>query len=114
MRDGIIQHRYKRRLTGNPVFILGILPRSGTNFLNNLLLCHPDCEYPGIVWEDYYLASADLLQRYSERVYRRWPPDWKEKVEEAMGPNPLLKLLGDSLITLMELQYVHRINLPLD
>ena len=114
MHKGIMQLKSKLRVTGNPVFILGIMPRSGTNFLNNLLLLHPDCEYPGIVWEDYYLDSADLLHCYSETVFSRWNQSWKEKVEDVIGPNPLLKLLGDSLVTLMELQYVYRKDLQSD
>ena len=111
---GKIETKTKLRITGKPIFILGIMPRSGTNFLNNLLLIHPDCEYPGIVWEDYYLAGADLLKDYSERVYNRWNPGWKEQVETMVGPNPLLKLFGDSLISYMELQYAQRKNLSAD
>ena len=59
-----------------PIFILGIMPRCGTNFLSNLLLLHPDCVPPENVWEDFAVAHADLLMRYSDRVVRNWDPKW--------------------------------------
>jgi hypothetical protein len=59
-----------------PIFVLGISPRCGTNFLSNLLLLHPDCVPPKNVWEDFAVAHADLLKRYSDRVARNWDPKW--------------------------------------
>lgn len=79
------------------IFIMGIMQRSGTNYLNNLLLLHPDCEYPGFVWEDYLLAPAEYLDKYAKSVYNNWIPDWKTKLEETVGSNPLLRCLGEGL-----------------
>jgi len=59
-----------------PIFILGIMPRCGTNFLSNLLLLHPDCVPRDTVWEDFTIAHADLLKRYSNRVVQNWDPVW--------------------------------------
>ena len=59
-----------------PIFILGIMPRCGTNFLSNLLILHPDCVPRDTVWEDFTIAHADLLLRYSDRVTRHWDPKW--------------------------------------
>ena len=59
-----------------PVFILGILPRSGTNFLSNLLILHPDCGPPDPVWEDFLVAHSDLLAQYSDSVSRHWDEKW--------------------------------------
>jgi len=59
-----------------PIFILGIMPRCGTNFLSNLLLLHPDCVAPATVWEDYSNAHADLLESYSDHVSSHWNPKW--------------------------------------
>ena len=59
-----------------PVFILGIMPRCGTNYLSDLLLLHPDCVPRDTVWEDFTIAHADLLMRYSDRVVQNWDPAW--------------------------------------
>jgi hypothetical protein len=52
------------------------MPRCGTNFLSNLLLLHPDCVPRDTVWEDFTVAHADLLKRYSDRVAQHWDPQW--------------------------------------
>jgi hypothetical protein len=59
-----------------PVFILGIMPRCGTNFLSNLLLLHPACVPRDTVWEDFTVAHTDLLMRYSDRVAQHWDTVW--------------------------------------
>jgi len=58
------------------IFILGILPRCGTNFLSNLLVLHPDCAPPDPVWEDFLVTHADLLANYSDTVAHRWDEVW--------------------------------------
>lgn len=56
-----------------PIFIRGILPRSGTNFLHDTLLLHPDCAPARApVWEDHALIGARLLKRYVNEVVRSW------------------------------------------
>lgn len=60
----------------DPIFILGILPRCGTNFLSDLLCEHPDCGAPAPIWEDFLVAHADLLDRYVSTVCGRWDPSW--------------------------------------
>ena len=61
----------------DPVFILGILPRSGTNFLSDLLLLHPDLT-PGRrpVNEDLFLAHSDHLTAFVDSVHAAWDPRW--------------------------------------
>lgn len=95
----------------DPIFILGIMQRSGTNFLDNLLLLHPDCDVGGAVWEDFLVHHAELLVRYADRVYNSWNPDWKIKVEKSLGSDPLCKCLGNGLISFLQLQ-VANIRLP--
>ena len=61
----------------DPVFILGILPRSGTNFLADLLLLHPDVtpsRHP--VKEDLFLAHSDHLKAFVDNVHAAWDPQW--------------------------------------
>ena len=93
----------------HPIFILGILQRSGTNYLNNLLLLHPDVKSPGLVWEDFFLAHGDLLAGYMERVQRRWPAEWAEEVSAELGPKVLLRYMGNGLIEFIEAQYRNRV-----
>lgn len=92
------------------VFILGIMQRSGTNYLNNLLLLHPNCEYPGFVWEDYLIAPAEYLNKYAELVYNNWNPAWKSRLTEIMGPNPLLRCLGEGLRSFFSKQFASNLR----
>jgi hypothetical protein len=87
------------------IFILGIMQRSGTNYLNNLLLLHPDCDYPGFVWEDYLIAHSEHLNNYVNSVYHSWNPSWKNKVEEAMRDDSLMKCIGEGLGLFINRQY---------
>lgn len=49
------------------VFVHGVLPRSGTNYLADVLALHPDLQQdPGRLWEFpllYVAPGADALQR---------------------------------------------------
>ena len=72
---------HERGTTGirraDPIFIHGILPRSGTNFLWDLLLLHPDCcrgREP--VNEDLFLDQSDHLVAFSDAVRAIWDPRW--------------------------------------
>ena len=58
------------------IFILGIRPRCGTNFLSNLIQLHPECGPPDPVWEDFLLAGSDVLAQYSDRVFQHWHQGW--------------------------------------
>jgi hypothetical protein len=59
-----------------PIFVLGILPRCGTNYLLDLLCVHPDCASSSKVREDYLLYHVDLLFQYVNAVYDHWTPGW--------------------------------------
>lgn len=95
--------RLRRRRS--PIFILGIVQRSGTNYLNNLLLKHPDVRSPGIVWEDFYLAPADHLNAYAASLQPSWNANWTAQLQTALGPDAVLCHLGEGLLRLMESQY---------
>jgi hypothetical protein len=94
----------------HPIFVLGILQRSGTNYLNNLLLLHPDVKPPGLVWEDFFLAHGNMLACYMESVQNSWTHQWVENVATEFGPHALLKYIGNSLIDFMEAQYRNRLD----
>ena len=78
-----VDDRHSRSVP-DPIFILGISQRSGTNFLFNLLGLHPDCERVGPIWENFLLNDAQLLVDYADAVYRRWSADWD--VPGVVGP----------------------------
>jgi hypothetical protein len=82
---------------GCPVLILGLTPRTGTNYLWDLLCLHPDCA-PGRepIREDLFLDSADRILDYVDTVRGRWDPDWGVVDEELEAQ--LLASLGDALL----------------
>lgn len=88
----------------HPIFVLGLLQRSGTNYLNNLLLLHPDVQPPGMIWEDFHVAHADLLARYARDTAQHWPESWAAKLQAELGNGALLQHLGAGLIAFMEKQ----------
>lgn len=57
-----------------PIFIVGIMPRSGTNFLHRLLCQHPDCGAVNTtpVREDYFLHHIEGLDRFVGRLRWQW------------------------------------------
>lgn len=61
-----------------PVFLLGVAPRSGTNYLEDLLAVHPDCGIGIPLREDHLLAHAQPLIRYVDSVTSTWTtkPRW--------------------------------------
>jgi hypothetical protein len=77
-----------------PIFVLGILERSGTNYLRALLLCHPDCTTRHPIAEDSLLRYAHLLVGYVDAVSRRWDPRWGAGEAER---RQLLSALGAGL-----------------
>jgi hypothetical protein len=91
------------RPRSDPIFILGISERSGTNFLFHLLCLHPECHPGGPIWENYLTLHLDLLVRFAETVYEQWNPKWN--VAETIGPSGvLLEDLGNGLIDYLNRQ----------
>jgi protein-tyrosine sulfotransferase len=80
-----------------PIFILGMTGRAGTQFLYELLALHPDTTQREPIWEDYLLRASGHLLAYADQLSRRWatfdvPP--QERVR-------LLRCLGDGLIAFL-------------
>jgi hypothetical protein len=88
-------------LARDTIFIQGILARSGTNHLHELLIAHPDCCSTGRLPENFFLLFADQLQRYVESVAGRWKPDWDL---DPAAREELLEGLGDGLISFLDRQ----------
>jgi protein-tyrosine sulfotransferase len=92
----------------DPIFIHGVLPRSGTNFLWDLLLLHPDCvraQEP--VNEDLFLDSSDHLVRFVDAVRASWDPKWGTFAADL--PDRLYASIGDGLISFLWTDHERRL-----
>ena len=81
-----------------PIFLLGIMQRCGTNFLNRLLLLHPDLESHPIS-EDYLIAKSHNLFQYVEQVSRHWNPSWDP---DNAFRGTLIQHLGKSILSFLQ------------
>jgi len=84
----------------DPIFIHGVLPRSGTNFLWDLLLLHPDCvraQEP--VNEDLFLECSDHLVRFVDAVRACWDPTWGTFTADL--PDRLYRNIGEGLVSFL-------------
>ena len=81
----------------NPIFIFGLTPRTGTNYLWDLVCAHPRCA-PGRepVREDFFLEHADLLEEFVRTVRGRWDPSWGEVSEQTLAD--LRRSIGTGLL----------------
>jgi hypothetical protein len=84
----------------DPIFIHGILGRSGTNFLWNLLLLHPDCARAREpVNEDMFLEHSGHLLRFVDDVRASWDPMWGTFGPDL--PERLCEGLGEGLVSFL-------------
>jgi hypothetical protein len=94
-----------KRMSSNvePIFVLGIKERSGTNYLFHLLCLHPSVSHGGPIWENYILDRIDVLKEFVTYLFRTWHVNWD--VSNAVGsPQLLCELLGRSLVTFLNRQ----------
>lgn len=78
-----------------PIFVLGMLQRTGTNFLRDLLVAHPDCEGSEMLAEDYLVHYSELLEEYCDWVSARWVWQSPEDVQRLHAD--LLRSIGRGL-----------------
>jgi protein-tyrosine sulfotransferase len=91
-----------------PIFIHGITPRSGTNFLWDLLCAHPDCAPARApVREDLFMAHSDYLVAFSQAVQAAWDPAWGKPDDDL--PARLHAALGDGLIDFLQTDRTRRL-----
>jgi hypothetical protein len=75
-----------------PIFVLGVSPRSGTNWVQDLLVRHPACQaFP--VFEDAWMAPSNLLMSYAQSVSGFVEYRYRLSVEGS-----LLQALGTGLL----------------
>jgi len=84
----------------HPIFIHGISPRSGTNFLCDLLLLHPDCARARApVREDLFLDHSDHLLAFTNAVSGAWDPHWGNFESDICAC--LCASIGDGLVSFL-------------
>ncbi|MDA0973230.1 MAG: sulfotransferase [Bacteroidetes bacterium] len=92
----------EHRIT-HPILIHGILPRSGTNYLNKLILKDSSCEQPrSRIRENWYLHYSGHLMSYFEELFKMWSkPDWSG---EAFSKEEFQQALGDCILDFLSSQ----------
>lgn len=81
-----------------PILVLGLMPRTGTNFLARLLATHSDCTSPTTLYEDFLVRGLPELQRFTETVAGCWQPHWPSHSRL----DQLHRHLGDALIGFLQ------------
>jgi protein-tyrosine sulfotransferase len=95
-------------MRADPIFILGIMPRSGTNFLWDLLCLHPQCAPArGPIREDFFLEASDHLMAYTREVRERWDPMWGVFDDDLI--RRFHESLGDGLISFLWVERERRL-----
>jgi hypothetical protein len=59
------------------IYIFGIDRRSGTNFLNRVLLKHPEIKFSNQPGEDFLISASGNIINYVNNVSRNWDESWK-------------------------------------
>jgi len=79
------------------IFIHGILQRTGTNLLNQILLLHPHCIQPVVkIRENWFLHNSDPLFELAEQLFQSWSnPRWGG---DEFSPSELYTSMGNSLL----------------
>lgn len=80
------------------IFLLGILERSGTNFLYNSLVQHPEISEMAPAGEDFLLKEAGLLQAYCQQTASNWHPMWGGGFDQNLQLKTLKSAIGDGLL----------------
>lgn len=84
------------RSTGHPpaLIIHGVMPRSGTVYVGELLRLHPDLyAYPNEIWELPFLQQAGEIQKLQKKFFLAY-----EQNVGKIGKDDFLPIFGSSLI----------------
>lgn len=87
-----------------PIFIFGIMQRSGTNYLWDMLRLHPDVAIRMPIVEDHLLQRSHHLVNYVEHVSR----GWRDERLPAFEPEFLARSLGDGVISYLQSPFPDR------
>ncbi len=76
------------------IIINGVMRRSGTNFIGELLSLHPNyCSYPGKIWEVPFLSTSLKLLEAQESFFKGY-----HRNRERIGSADFLPLFGSAFI----------------
>lgn len=91
----------KKNRHSAPVFLIGIMMRSGTNYLADVLrVIDPKLCLPRVLDEDFLLVHSDLLVDYTRRMHQKWMKlPWIRNA--AVLQNNLLREIGDGLLRVL-------------
>jgi hypothetical protein len=78
----------------HPIILLSACPRSGSNYLENLLALHPQCRRSKVP-EDFFLANSETLLNFCRSVADSWDDWWLERLG---GPFRLAIHMGTALL----------------
>jgi Sulfotransferase family len=78
----------------NPIILLSVCPRSGSNYLEALLSLHPHCRRSRLP-EDFFLANSETLLNFCRSVAESWDDWWRPRLG---GPNCLAAHIGTALL----------------
>lgn len=80
------------------LFIHGILQRSGTNLLNQILLLNPNAIQPNLkIRENWFIHYSDSLYTYANHLFQVWSdPQWEGN---SYSEIEFYSAIGDALIT---------------
>lgn len=87
-----ISRYYNQRLPA--IFLHGIRPRSGTNFVGSVLDLHPDISvYPRKIWEIPFIENVEYLITFQKHFLAGLPP-----TSHHPGPMDLIALMGNAFV----------------
>ncbi|MBE9491198.1 MAG: sulfotransferase [Bacteroidetes bacterium] len=75
------------------IIIHGIMPRSGTVYVGEILRLHPDLAYPNQIWEVPFLQLTDEIKSTQEQFFNSY-----KKNKRKIGKDDFLPIFGSSLI----------------
>jgi hypothetical protein len=76
------------------IILLSACPRSGSNYLENLLALHPQCRKSKVP-EDFFLANSETLLNFCRSVADSWDDWWLQRLG---GPSRLAMHIGTALL----------------
>lgn len=91
------------------IALLGILERSGTNFLYNTLIQHPEITEMAPVGEDFLLKESDFLLSYCKRTAKNWHSMWGGGMDAEAQLSELKRGIGKGLLS-----YLSPTEIPTD
>ena len=89
---GIPEH--SESLRHKPIILLSACPRSGSNYLENLLSLHPHCRKSKVP-EDFFLANSETLLNFCRSVADSWDDWWLQRLG---GSSRLAMHIGTALL----------------